>query len=76
MGKWHIPNELLEYDYLLLGKLAMMTETDNTYETSVNFYQTTWRNNPEVSYLHFGSRENLRSQIISTLRLWKRHVLN
>jgi hypothetical protein len=34
----------------------------STYETSVNFYQTTRRNNPEDSHLHTGRRENLKSQ--------------
>jgi hypothetical protein len=28
-----------------------MTEAASTSETSVNFYQTTWRDNPEDSYL-------------------------
>jgi hypothetical protein len=28
-----------------------MMEAASTSETSVNFYQTTWRNNPEDSYL-------------------------
>jgi hypothetical protein len=28
-------------------------------ETSVNFYETTWRNNPEDSHLHTHGRENL-----------------
>jgi hypothetical protein len=30
-----------------------MMETASTSETSVNFYQTTRRNNPEYSYLQF-----------------------
>jgi hypothetical protein len=28
-------------------------EAASTSETSVNFYQTTWRNNPEDSHLQF-----------------------
>jgi hypothetical protein len=32
-------------------------------ETSVNFYQTTWRNNPEDSHLHTHRRENFKSQL-------------
>jgi hypothetical protein len=28
-------------------KIALMMEAASTFETSVNFYQTTWRNNPE-----------------------------
>jgi hypothetical protein len=39
---------------------AMMMEAASTSETSVNFYQTTWRNNPEDSHLHTRRRENLR----------------
>jgi hypothetical protein len=27
--------------------IALMVEAVSTSETSVNFYQTTWRNNPE-----------------------------
>jgi hypothetical protein len=30
-------------------------------ETSVNFYQTTWHNNPEDSHLHTQCYENLKS---------------
>jgi hypothetical protein len=33
-----------------------------TFETLVNFYQTTWRNIPESSRLHVRRRENLKSQ--------------
>jgi hypothetical protein len=29
-----------------------MMETASISETSVNFYQTTWRNNPEDSHLY------------------------
>jgi hypothetical protein len=32
---------------------AMVMEAANTSETSVNYYQTTRRNNPEDSHLHF-----------------------
>jgi hypothetical protein len=37
----------------------LMTEAANTSETSVNFYQTTRRNNPEDSHLHIRRREIL-----------------
>jgi hypothetical protein len=40
---------------------ALMMEAANTFETSVNFYQTTRRNNLEDSRLHTHSRENLKS---------------
>jgi receptor-type tyrosine-protein phosphatase gamma len=38
-----------------------MMEVARTSETSVNFYQTTWRNNPEDSHLHTRRRENMKS---------------
>jgi hypothetical protein len=31
--------------------IALMMEAASSYETSVNFYQTTGRNNPEDSHL-------------------------
>jgi hypothetical protein len=45
----------------------------NTSETSVNFYQTTRRNNPEDSHLHTRRRENLKYHIYYKLIiLWNR----
>jgi hypothetical protein len=41
---------------------ALMMEAASTSETSVNFYQTTRRNNPEDSHVHTHRRENLKSQ--------------
>jgi hypothetical protein len=35
----------------------------NASETSVNFYQTTRRNNPEDSHLHTRRRENIKSYL-------------
>jgi hypothetical protein len=36
----------------IVKAIAMMMEESRTSETSVNFYQTTWRNDPEhVSYV-------------------------
>jgi hypothetical protein len=32
--------------------IALMMEAASTFETSVNFYQTTWLNIPEDSHLH------------------------
>jgi hypothetical protein len=32
--------------------IALMVEAASTSETSVNFYQTAQRNNPEDSHLH------------------------
>jgi hypothetical protein len=40
-----------------------MMEAENTSETSVNFYQTTRRYNPEDSNLHTHRRENLKSYL-------------
>jgi hypothetical protein len=41
--------------------IRAMMEAASTYETSVNFYQTVGRNNPEDSHLHTRRRENLES---------------
>jgi hypothetical protein len=38
-----------------------MMKAARTSETSVNFYQTTQRYNPEDSHLHTRRRENLKS---------------
>jgi hypothetical protein len=43
--------------------MALMMEAASIFETSVNFYQTTWRYNPEDSHLHFCRRENLKSYL-------------
>jgi hypothetical protein len=40
-----------------------MMKAASTSETSVNFYQTTRRNNPEDSHLNTGRRENLESHV-------------
>jgi hypothetical protein len=46
-------------------------EVARTSESSVNFYQTTRRNNPEDSHLHTRRRENLKSHIIiSNFKAW------
>jgi hypothetical protein len=42
--------------------IALM-ETASTSETSVNFYQTTRRYNPENSHLHTRRREYLKSYL-------------
>jgi hypothetical protein len=41
--------------------IALMMEAARTSETLVNFYQTTWRNNPEDNHLRTLRRENLKS---------------
>jgi hypothetical protein len=45
--------------------VVMMVEAVSTSETSVNFYQTKWRNNPEDSHLHTRRRENPKSHIVN-----------
>jgi hypothetical protein len=47
-----------------------MMKAASTSETLVNFYQTTWRYNPEDSHLHIRRRENLKSHCtISVTRI-------
>jgi hypothetical protein len=41
--------------------IALMMKVARTSEKLVNFYKTTWRYNPEDSYLHTHRRENLKS---------------
>jgi hypothetical protein len=41
--------------------IALMMEAARSSETLVNFYQTTWRYNPEDSHLRTNRRENLKS---------------
>jgi hypothetical protein len=43
---------------------ASIIRAMSIYETSVNFYQTTQRNNPEDSHLNTRRRENLKSRLI------------
>jgi hypothetical protein len=40
--------------------IALMTEAVSISETSVNFFQTTRRYNPEDSHFHTRRRENLK----------------
>jgi hypothetical protein len=43
----------LSWSFHTCGLLvALMMEAASTSETLVNFYQTTWRYNPEDSHLH------------------------
>jgi hypothetical protein len=42
-----------------------MMEAASTSETSVNFYQTTRRNDPEDSHLYIRRREILKSHSVS-----------
>jgi ribosomal protein S19E (S16A) len=46
---------------------AMSMEAASTSETLVNFYQSTWRNNPEHSHLH-KSNESIEKFKVSKLQ--------
>jgi hypothetical protein len=46
---------------VLAASIIGLKEAANTSETSVNFYQTTRRNNPEDSHLLTRCRENVKS---------------
>jgi hypothetical protein len=46
-----------------LAMIALIVEATKTSETSVNFYQTTRRNNPEGNHLHTRCHENRKSHI-------------
>jgi hypothetical protein len=45
-----------------------MVEAANTSKTSVNFHQTTRRNNPENSHLHTRCSQNLKSHMNTLCR--------
>jgi hypothetical protein len=47
--------------------IALMMEAASTFETSVNFYQTSLRNHPEDSHLHTLRRGNLKSHSINII---------
>jgi hypothetical protein len=44
--------------------IALMLEAASTFETAVNFCETTRHNNPEDSCLHTGRRDNLKSHLL------------
>jgi hypothetical protein len=54
----------------LVALIALMMAAASTSETSVNFYHTTRRYNPEDSHLHTPRRENLKSYIPSAVQQW------
>jgi hypothetical protein len=51
--------------------IALMMEAARTSETSVNFYQTTRRYNPEDSHLRTHRRENLKSYLCVVTDFWR-----
>jgi hypothetical protein len=60
---------------MTLTHSALMMEAARTSETSVNFYQTARRYNPEDSHLHTRLRENLKShQVTNTFPNFGRPV--
>jgi hypothetical protein len=46
---------------VMMAIIALMMEAACTSETSINFYQTFWCNNPEDSHRHTRCCENLKS---------------
>jgi hypothetical protein len=47
-----------------------MMEAASTSEMMVNFYQITWRNNPEDSHLRTHCHENLKSHLFYYVGKW------
>jgi hypothetical protein len=64
-------------DVLAASIIRAMIEAASTSETSVNFYQTTRRSNPEDSRLHTRGRENRRSHIVCKIlaRVYKINMI-
>jgi hypothetical protein len=60
----------------MLAMITLVMEAADTSEPSVNFYQTTGRNNPEDSHLHSRRRENLKSHNINLLAIKYPRVVN
>jgi hypothetical protein len=59
---WDVaPCSVVETDRRFRGAIAFVMEIVSISETSLNFYQTTWRNIPEDSNFHIRRRENLKS---------------
>jgi hypothetical protein len=51
-------------EVLAASIIALTMKTASTSETSVNFYQTRRRNNPEDNNLHTRCRENLKYNLV------------
>jgi hypothetical protein len=45
------------------ASIAVIMEAASTSETSVNFHQTVWHNNPEDSHLRIRRSEDLKSRV-------------
>jgi hypothetical protein len=50
---FHLFPRILSEMYENISPVALMMEAQSTFETSVNFYQTSRRSNPEGSHFHF-----------------------
>jgi hypothetical protein len=55
------PCSLVEVYQRFRGPCCLHHQGDSSFETLVNFYQTTWRYNPEDRHLRTNRRENLKS---------------
>jgi hypothetical protein len=55
--------------------ITLMMEAASTSETSVNFYQTTHRYNPEGSHLHTRHCKNLKSECARVFQLLQIRML-
>jgi hypothetical protein len=53
----------------LTHSLTLKMETENSSETSVNFYRTIWRHVPQDSTLHSHSHENIKFHIRNNWQL-------
>jgi hypothetical protein len=58
--------EVYHVSEVIAVSIRAMMEATSTSETSVNFYKTVPRNNPEDSHLHTRRRENLKSRLQTT----------
>jgi hypothetical protein len=61
-NNWWLSPSVNLFIYTFIRAIALMMEAACTSETSVNFYHTTRRNNPEDSRLHTRRRENIKSR--------------
>jgi hypothetical protein len=64
-----------ETERCLLPPSPPTTKAANTSETSLKFYQTTWRNNPEDSHLHSHRPENIKPQNKKTFWFHKMQII-
>jgi hypothetical protein len=56
-----LSNKIIKMNTKKNKQIALMMEAASTSETSVNFYQTTRRNNPEDSHLQASGNLHLNS---------------